>query len=124
MAARSEGIFPREGFNLDNAFQLDDTGSSVSPVNLRYSRTIRVIMVNTVLTGDALLAVELYGKIVGSWDATDLAADKDANGVVIFHVRGHSLPTGTEIVSYAPVPGTGTFSTDGIFVELVDGPAR
>lgn len=124
MTARSTGIFPREGFNLDNSFQLDDTGSTVSPVNLRHCRTIRVVMVNTVLTGDALLAIEFYGKVVASYDATELAAAKDANGVAIFHVRGYNLPTGNEIVSYAPVPGTGTFSTDGIFVELVDGPAR
>jgi hypothetical protein len=125
MAARSSGIFPREGFNLDNAFQLDDSGSSVAPVNLRHCRTIRITQVNSVLTNDALLAIELYGKIVAQYDAAGLEAAKDANGVVIIHVRGHNLPTGSEIVSYAVVPGTtGSFTTDGIFVELVDGPAR
>jgi len=123
MSARSTGIFPREGFSLDNAFALDDSGSSVSPVNLRHCRTIRLILIGAQLTGDALLAVEIYGQVVFGADASDLAAAKDANGVVIVHFRGYNLPTGSEVVSYALVPSTGTASLEGAFIELVDGPA-
>lgn len=124
MAARSTGIFPREGFSLDNAFKLDDTGSTKSPVNLRHCRTFRVVMVNTVLTGAAILGIEIYGNVVASFDAAELAAAKDPNGVVTIHLRGYNLLGLTEVVNYAVVLGGGTFSTGGIYIELVDGPAR
>ena len=124
MAARSSGIFPREGFNLDSAFKLDDTGATESPVNLRHCRTFRVVLVNTVLTGGAILGIEIYGDVVASFNAAELAAAKDPNGVVTIHLRGHKLLDATEVVNYAVVLGGGTFSTDGIYIELVDGPAR
>lgn len=117
MAARSTGIFPREGFNLDNAFAVLST-STEAPINMRNCRTLRVTLINPVATGDGIVGVSIGGTIF-SYDAADTTA---ANGRIILHIRGYSLASnGTEQVI---LPNTGTASMDGCFVELVDGPAR
>ena len=109
MAQRSSGIFPREGFNLDEEMKLIAGGSTL-PGNLYHAKTVRVIGIG--VTAD--VAVTLGGATV------DLAvADADPNGVVIAHIRGvltGDAPSGT-VASY-----TGTAA--GVFVELVDGPRR
>ena len=109
MAARSSGIFPREGFNLDEELKLVAGGSTLS-ANLYHAKTVRVIGIG--VTAD--VAVTLGAATV------DLAvADADPNGVVIAHVRGvltGDAAAGT-VASY-----TGT--ADGVFCELVDGPRR
>ena len=111
MAARSSGIFPREGFNLDAEMEVT-AGGAVVPANLYHAKTIRVIGINV----SADLAVTIGGVTI------DLAvADADPNGVVIGHVRG--ALTGDA----APAAGTTcsyTGTADGVFLELVDGPRR
>ena len=109
MAARSTGIFPREGFNLDEELKLVAGGSTL-PANLYNAKTVRVIGIG--VTVDAVVTI-------GGADVTLAVADADPNGVVIAHVRGAltgDAPSGT-VASY-----TGTAA--GIFVELVDGPRR
>ena len=60
MAQRSTGIFPREGYNLDEA--LKATGASTdlattAKVNLKHCKTVRVIAIS----GDADSVVTLGG---------------------------------------------------------------
>lgn len=101
MSARSTGLFPREGFNLDA--QTEITASSVAaPVTLANAKTIRVIGIGVTVDVIATLggvAVELN------------VADADPNGVVIAHVRG-ALCSADNNVIYT---GTAT----GVFYELV-----
>ena len=117
MAARSTGIFPREGFNLDNAFQLIHNGQITAPVNLSNCRTLRVILVGYVLTGNAVMQMDIGG-VVFPLDANDF----DANGVAIKHVRGYSCSDNDCLAT--PLENTGTITPGQSFVELVDGPAR
>ena len=124
MSARSTGIFPREGFNLDNSFKLAE-GANQAPVAITNCRTVRVTALGVALTGDAVLGIQIGGEVVYSADASKLAADLDPNGVLILHVRGYGKPS--NLVGYTLFPNTGTASVaanGGIFVELVDGPAR
>lgn len=111
MAARSTGIFPREGFNLDAALEITTTPTAAA-VTLANAKTIRVIVVG-LSGGDA--TVTLGGEAVVIAEATDL----DKNGVGIAHVRG-AICDANNNVSYALSAGT----VGGVFYELVDGPAR
>ena len=134
MAARSEGIFPREGFNLDNAFQIFPVESD-APVGLSNVRTFRVIIAGlqeVPPTGDGangVFAYEVGGKVY-AFTINDLLAATDNNGVFIAHHRGHGLPTGLTRTSYQLTPGadnTGTgqsLTFEFIGIELVDSPAR
>ena len=109
MAARSSGMFPREGFNLDAECEITSTPAAAK-TTLAHAKTIRVIGlgvatdVTTVTLGGATVVLD--------------PADADPNGVVIAHVRG-ALTAGSNSVSYA---ATGTVS--GVFYELVDGAGR
>jgi hypothetical protein len=110
MAARSTGIFVREGFNLDEEMQI--TGATV-PANLYHAKTIRVVAIGA--TGADLVAT--IGGVAVALDA----ADADLNGVVIAHIRGALCadePTGSSVAL------AGTLPTGGVFLELVDGPRR
>lgn len=133
MAARSTGIFPREGFNLDKAFEVTESVVD-APVNLSNIRTYRVIVVGiqeTPAVGDGDVATfnyDLGGKSQGNFTADELVAAADANGVYIAHHRGFGSTDNQ--VFYTITPGadnTGTgqqLAIGGMFVELVDGPAR
>ena len=133
MAARSTGIFPREGFNLDNAFPIFAV-ETVTPVNLANVRTFRVVIVNaaevaaTVDGGAGTFAYEIGGEIF-AFTIDDFLAKLDANGTYIAHHRGFGLTSPTtasyQITDGADNLGTGQSLTfDFIGVELVDGPSR
>lgn len=125
MAARSEGIFPREGFNLDNSFKLVEGAGTPAPVNVRNARTLRVVATGVQLTGDAVFAIEIGGEFVYNKDAAGLAADVDANGVLILHTRGYGKPS--NLCGFVLFANTGTATVaanGGVFVELADSPAR
>jgi hypothetical protein len=111
MAARSTGLFPREGFNLDAELEITTTPTAAA-VTLANAKTIRVIVVG-LSGGDA--TVTIGGQAVVIAEATDL----DKNGVGIAHVRG-ALCDADNNVSYALSAGT----VGGVFYELVDGPAK
>ena len=128
MAARSEGIFPREGFNLDNSFAVYATPTE-APVSLNTIRTLRVIIVGlteTAPTGDYTAATLTY-QIGGDVFAVD-PAQVDPNGVYIAHHRGYGRAT--NVIQYTVTASTGTTGTpgdvtfDGMFIELCDGVAR
>ena len=111
MAARSTGLFPREGFSLDAELEITTTPTAAA-VTLANAKTIRVIVVG-LSGGDA--TVTLGGEAVVIAEATDL----DKNGVGIAHVRG-AICDADNNVSYALSAG----SVGGVFYELVDGPRR
>jgi len=118
-------MFPREGFNLDNSFKLTAGAGTNAPVNVRNVRTLRVVAIGIQLTGDAVFAIEIGGKIIYTNDAAGLAADVDANGALILHTRGYGKPS--NLCGFALFANTGTATVadnGGVFVELVDGPAR
>lgn len=119
MAARSTGIFPREGFNLDNAFKLIHNGLVTAPVNLKHCRTLRVVCVGYEITGDSIVAIDIGGSNVM---LNHTVLDQTLDGVKVFHVRGHNLVNSECIVT--PFVNTGTITVGEIYVELVDGPAR
>lgn len=113
MAARSTGIFPREKFDLDA--NLVVTASDVNPgVTFTSIRTIRCILVNTTITGNATVTFN-----VGGQDVVFTANDLDLNGVGIAHVRG-ALCDADNLVKYTAVAGTGTVSVGAAFLDMVD----
>ena len=110
MAARSSGMFPREGFNLDAECEITLTPTAAA-TTLAHAKTIRVIAV-ALVGGDATVTL-------GGETLVLQAADADPNGVVIGHIRG-ALCNADNNVSYALSAGT----VGGVFFELVDGPRR
>ena len=115
MAARSSGIFPREGFNLDAQCEITKSDLAAA-VTLKHAKTIRVILIGASITGDGDITVNIGGK-----DIVFGAADIDLNGVGIAHIRG-ALCDADNNVSYANNPNTGTAVVLNVFYELVDGP--
>jgi hypothetical protein len=111
MAARSTGMFPREGFNLDAECEIT-TSPAAAAVTLANAKTIRVIVIG-LSGGDA--TVTLGGQDVVITEAGDL----DLNGVGIAHIRGALCDSGNN-VSYSLTAGT----VGGVFFELVDGAKR
>lgn len=128
MAARSAGIFPREGFNLDNAFPIFQGIQTTAPVNLLNVRSFRVVFTGIVFTqpvGDGDPAFFDYA--LGN--KTFLVGETDVvNGTYIAHHRGFSLSQNTtqfNLLNGANNTGTGgTVAVEFAGIELVDGPAR
>lgn len=112
MAARSTGLFPREGFNLDAELEIPADVAAPAAVTLSHAKTIRVIVIG-LSGGDC--TVTIGGQSVVIAESTDL----DANGVGIAHLRG-ALCDGNNNVVYTLSAGT----VGGVFYELVDGPAK
>ena len=112
MAARSTGIFPREGFSLDAELEIPVTTPAPAAVTLANAKTIRVIVIG-LSGGDA--TVTLGGQQIVIAEATDL----DANGVGIAHVRGALCDADNNVVYTLSARTVG-----GVFYELVDGPAK
>lgn len=118
MAARSTGVFPREGFNLDAATAIT-TSSVAAAVTLANAKTIRVIVLGA--SGIDNAGTNKVTVTVGGQVLTFNARDLDLNGVGIAHVRG-ALCDVNNNVSYT-LGGTAAVA-GGVFYELVDGPAR
>ena len=117
MAARSTGVFPREGFNLDAQTEITSSSTAAS-VTLANAKTIRVIVINAGSIDDA--GTNKITVTLGGQDIVINAADLDLNGVGIAHIRG-ALCDADNNVQYV-LGGTATVS--GVFYELVDGPRR
>jgi hypothetical protein len=118
MAARSTGLFPREGFNLDAECEIT-TSSVAAAVTLKHAKTIRVIVLGAAITGDGDVTVTIGGK-----DVVFGAADIDANGVAIAHIRGALLDGANTVIYAANANGGSAAVAGGVFYELVDGPAK
>lgn len=113
MAARSTGIFPREKFDLDANLAVTASDADLG-VTLSNIKTIRCVLVNTTITGDATVVFN-----VGGQDVTFTANDLDLNGVGIAHVRG-ALCDADNLVKYTATAGTGTVSVGGAFLDMVE----
>lgn len=116
MAARSTGIFPREGFSLDAALAITATPTAAA-VTLKHAKTIRVIVLGAAGIDNA--GTNKITVNVGGQALVFNARDLDGNGVGIAHVRGVLCDINNN-VSYT-LGGTATLT--GCFYELVDGPA-
>ena len=112
MAARSTGVFPREGFNLDAQTEITSSSTAAS-VTLANAKTIRVIVINAGSIDDA--GTNKVTVTLGGQDVVINAADLDLNGVGIAHIRG-ALCDADNNVQYV-LGGTATVS--GVFYELV-----
>lgn len=117
MAARSTGIFPREGFNLDAQSAITATPAAAS-ATLANAKTIRVILIGAAGIDDA--GTNKVTVTLGGQDVVFEASDLDRNGVGIAHIRG-ALCDANNNVSYT-LGGTATVT--GCFYELVDSPSR
>ena len=113
MAARSTGMFPRERFDLDANMAVGTSDADLG-VTLSSIKTIRVILVNTTITGDATVTFNIGGK-----DVAFGAADLDPNGVGIAHIRG-ALCDADNLVKYTAAAGSGSVSVGGAFLDAVE----
>ena len=119
MAARSSGIFPREGYSLDAQLEITTStrGFTDHRVTLSAAKTIRLIAVGlTSTSGDATATVTIGGETVVLAEV-----DADPNGAVIAHIRG-ALCSDNDVIYV--LAGTTAPAVGGVFFELVDGPAR
>ncbi len=113
MAARSTGVFPREGFDLDENFEVT-TSDVAAPVTLKFIKTIRCILIGSNITGDGTATFNIGGR-----DVVFTANDVDANGVAIAHVRG-ALCDADNLVKYSLAPGTGTATVTKAYLDVVE----
>lgn len=114
MAARSTGMFPREGFDLDANLAVTTSDQDLG-ITLKNLRTIRVVLF-AALTGDATVTFNIGGR-----DVVFTASDFDLNGVGIAHVRG-ALCDADNLAKYTIAAGTGTATVSGAFLDAVEGP--
>lgn len=134
MAARSTGMFPREGFDLDANMKVTTTAADVG-LDLGTIRTIRVLVLDATVVQAAGAGTDAKIELKDADDSdavfytitsSDLA-DLDENGVYIAHVRG-SLFSGISNIKYtytAGVAGGGTagaISGFSVFLDAVEGP--
>lgn len=117
MAARSSGIFPREGFNLDEELKITSSALAAK-ATLADAKTIRVVVLGATGIDDA--GTNKITVTLGGQDIVFNAADLDQNGVGIAHVRG-ALCDADNNVQYTL---GGTAVVAGCYYELVDGPRR
>jgi hypothetical protein len=119
--ARSTGLFPREGFDLDADLKLTTSQAAIANVTLANAKTIRVIALGVSgidNAGTNKLTVTVGGQVV-----TFNLRDADPNGVYIAHVRG-AICDVNNTAGYT-LGGTAAVATGGgVFLELVDGPRR
>ena len=113
MAARSTGIFPREKFDLDANMAVTTTDASLG-VTLSHIKTIRCVLVNSTITGNATVTFNVGGR-----DVVFGANDLDENGVGIAHVRG-ALCDADNLVKYTIAAGTGSATVGGAFLDAVE----
>jgi hypothetical protein len=104
MTARSTGVFPREGINLDAQMQVpENAGGTVALLgDLSKAKTIRVIFHGVVITGNGSITLNMI--TTDSAYRTYTAADVQ-DGMIIDHLRGAATAA-------------------GCYIELVDGPRR
>lgn len=127
MAARSTGLFTREGFNLDDQMQVpENAGGTVELLgDLSKAKTIRVILINPSITGDAQIVVDFdtLNSVQFVVDATT-PYEAGSGNLAIGHIRGALLDGKTQDVAYQTVQNTGAASVDAVYLELVDGASR
>ena len=105
--------FSKRKFDLDANLVVTTTDADPG-VTLTSVRTIRCILVNTSITGNATVVFN-----VGGQDVTFTASDLDLSGVGIAHVRG-ALCDADNLVKYTATAGSGTVSVGAAFLDMVE----
>ena len=127
MAARSTGLFTREGFNLDAEMQVpENAGGTVALLgDLSKAKTIRIILINPQIIGDGQIVVDFdtANSIQRVYDVLTPYTEPNSN-IIIDHIRGALLDGKTQDVAYQTIQGTGGASVDAVYLELVDGVRR
>lgn len=113
MAQRSTGVFPREKFDLDAALAVTATPAAAA-IDLKSIRTIRVVVLDAAGIDNA--GTNKITVNVGGQSVVFKAADLDANGVGLAHIRG-SLCDANNNVDY-DLGGTATVG--GVYIDAVD----
>lgn len=125
MAARSSGMYPREDYNIDEAMQVpENAGGSVALLgDLSKAKTIRVIVVDSIITGNGTIDVFFDTGNTVSVQFDVLTAGNPLGGVAIAHIRGALLDGKTQDVAYQLVQNSGSAAfgpNGGVYLELVD----
>ena len=127
MAARSSGLWPREGFNLDAEMQVpENAGGGIALLgDLSKAKTIRVILINPLVTGDGEIRVDFdtANSVSLSFDV-NTPYEGGSGTLILGHVRGALLDGKTQDVAYQVIQNTGAASVDAVYLELVDGVRR
>lgn len=127
MAARSSGLWPREGFNLDAEMQVpENAGGNIALLgDLSKAKTIRVILINPLVLGDAQIVVDFdtANSIQLIFDV-NTPYEGGSGTLILGHVRGALLDGKTQDVAYQTIQNTGSASVDAVYLELVDGVRR
>ena len=127
MAARSTGLFPREGFNLDAEMQVpENAGGTVALLgDLSKAKTIRIILINPLISGDAQIVVDFdtLNTVQRVYDV-NTAYEAGSGTLILDHIRGALLDGKTQDVAYQLVQNTGSATVDGVYLELLDGTRR
>jgi len=152
MAARSTGIFSREGFNLDNeniiiewASGTPGSGAPAAKVALDNAKTIRVIVPFVQFTGPTGDGVAARFRIYVGGQLLEITKDnldgyvvtqegaastpEIGHGTYIAHVRG-ALCSDNQLFRYETAGTDGNNGAKGevavsdAYIELVDGPRR
>lgn len=115
MSQRSEGVFPREKFDLDAAMELT-TSPQVSPLKLSSVNTWKAIVLGAEGLGEG--GEGGYLQVwAGDRSVQFYAEDIDANGVGISYIRGSSIGETETIVGYEELYGA---TAEAVFLDAVD----
>jgi hypothetical protein len=116
MAQRSEGIFPREKFDLDSAMEVQWDNTTQSPVPLNSVNVWRIVVLGAAGLGTSgeggYVRVNTGGKYTDFY-----GEDIDANGVGIAHLRGSSIPEGQNGTWFDYYNGA---TADAVYLDAVD----
>ena len=127
MAARSTGLFTREGFNLDAEMQVPENAGGTDELlgDLSNAKTIRIILINPLISGDAEITIDFdtANSISRTYDVSTPYTEPGSN-IIIDHIRGALLDGKTQDVAYQVFQNTGGASVDGVYLELVDRASR
>lgn len=117
MSARSTGVFPREDFNLDAAFEIPYNSSGTPPVTLGRVRTLRVTVVGYRVTGNATVVIDVGSSTPEQLIVLD--STMSTTKPLIFHIRGFGRH---QEMGVTPFVNSGSITPGKVYVECVDGP--
>ena len=115
MAQRSEGVFPREKFDLDAAMELTTTPQT-SPVKLSSVNIWKAVVLGAEGLGEGGEGgfLEVWA---GNKSAKFYNEDLDPNGVGIAYIRGSSIDEGQTVIGYEANYGA---TAEAVYLDAVD----
>lgn len=116
MAQRSEGVFPREKFDLDAAMEVQWDNTTQSPIPLNSVKTWRLVVLGA--TGLGTNGEGGYVRVSTGGKLTDFySEDIDSNGVGIAHLRGSSIQAGQNGTWFDYYNGA---TAEAVYLDAVD----